>query len=109
MWINRLLFYVLAIVLCAAFLTLVPRVKTFFTRFGARTLQVYVIQAFIYPCEKKFLWYKLPFFESYGVPKMMVIATAVTFILSLKIFEYPFIGIAKIKLNPLLKKEHQKK
>ncbi len=109
MWMNRFIFYILAIILCAAFLTLVPRVKTFFTRFGARTLQVYVIQAFIYPCEKKWEWYKLPFFNEHAVPKMVPIAIAVTFILSLKIFEYPFIGIAKIKLDPLLKKEYQRK
>ncbi len=108
-WVNRLLFYIAAVVLCAAFLTLVPRTKMFFTRFGTRTLQVYIIHRFLYFCEEEFGWYKLPFFESFGVYKMILIAVIVTFVLSLKPFEYPFIWIAKIKLNPLLKPEHQTK
>lgn len=108
-WINRLLFYVIAVILCAAFLTLVPRIKLFFTRFGSRTLQVYIIHRFLYFCEEEFGWHKLPFFDDYGVYKMMLIAILITFILSLKPFEYPFIWISKIKLNPLLKPEHQTK
>ena len=108
-WVNRLVFYVAAIVLCACFLTLVPRRKLFFTRFGSRTLQVYLIHRLLYFCEEEFGWYKLPFFEQYGVYKMMLIAVAVTFLLSLKVFEYPFIWIGKIPLAPLLKPEYQHK
>ncbi len=107
MWVNRLIFYIIAVILCAAFLTLVPRTKTFFTRFGSRTLQVYILHRFLYFCETEYEWYKLPFFNNYGVYKMMLIAIAITFILSLKPFEYPFKWIAKIKLDPLLKSEHK--
>ena len=108
-WINRLIFYIVAIILCTAFLMLVPRIKTFFTRFGSRTLQVYILHRFLYFCETEYEWYKLPFFDNYGVYKMMAIAVVITFILSLKPFEYPFKWIAKIKLNPFLKTEHQTK
>ena len=103
MWVNRLLFYVNAVLLCSSFLMLVPRTKTFFTRFGSRTLQVYIIHRLIYFLETDFKWFKLPFFDTYGIPKMLIIAAAVTFILSLKPFEYPFKLIAKIKIDPLLK------
>lgn len=109
MWVNRAIFYINALLLCSAFLTLVPRVKTFFTKFGARTLQVYIIHRLIYFCETDFGWFKLPFFDTYGVPKMLLIATALTFILSLKPFEYPFALIAKIKVDPLLKSKNPKK
>ena len=109
MWLNRLIFYLIAVILCTAFLMLVPRIKVFFTRFGSRTLQVYILHRFLYFCETEYEWYKLPFFEVDGVFKMIVIAIAVTFILSLKPFEYPFKWIAKIKLNPLLKSEYRTK
>ncbi len=103
MWVNRLIFYIVAAILCAAFLTLVPRTKTFFTKFGSRTLQVYIIHRFLYFCETEYEWFKLPFFDNFGVYKMMAIAVIITFILSLKPFEYPFNWIAKIKIAPLLK------
>ena len=103
MWVNRLIFYINAVLLCSAFLMLVPRVKTFFTRFGARTLQVYIIHRLIYFCETEYNWFKLPFFDNFGVPKMLLIAAIVTIILSLKPFEYPFMLIAKIKIDPLLR------
>ena len=107
MWINRLIFYIIAAILCAAFLNLVPRTKMFFTRFGSRTLQVYILHRFLYFCETEYEWFKLPFFDNYGVYKMMAIAVIITFVLSLKPFEYPFKWIAKIKIDPLLKHINQ--
>lgn len=109
MWVNRFIFYIVALILCSAFLLLIPRRKTFFTKFGSRTLQVYILHRFLYFCETEYGWFQLPFFDTFGVYKMMAIAVVVTFILSLKPFEYPFIWIAKIKLNPLLKTKHQTK
>ena len=105
MWVNRLIFYVNAVLLCASFLMLVPRTKTFFTKFGARTLQVYIIHRLIYFMETEYDWFKLPFFDTFGVPKMLLIAASVTFILSLKPFEYPFKLIAMIKIDRFLKTE----
>lgn len=104
MWVNRLIFYINAVVLCTAFLMLVPRIKIFFTKFGSRTLQVYIIHRLIYFMETEFKWFKLPFFDKFGIPKMILVAVTLTFILSLKPFEIPFKLIAKIKIDPLLKK-----
>jgi len=107
MWINRFIYYIVALILCASFLLLTPRTKLFFTRFGSRTLQVYILHRFLYFCETEYELHKLPFFDTFGVYKMMLIAVIVTFILSLKIFEYPFNWIAKIKIDPLLKNENK--
>lgn len=101
MFVHRVLFYIAAIVLCACFLLLVPRGKAVFTRFGARTLQVYILNRFLYLSETKFKWYE-PFLGSAkGAAEMALIALAVTIILSLKPFEYPFKLLEKISLKPL--------
>ena len=100
MFIHRICFYLAAITLCTCFLLLVPRGKAFFTRFGSRTLQVYILHRFLYLSESKFGWYE-PFLGSAkGAFAMAGIALAVTLILSLKPFEYPFIWLGKINLTP---------
>lgn len=102
-WVNRLLYYILAFAMCCFVLLLVPRVKTFFTRFGSRTLQVYLLHRFLYLAELKFGWFE-PFLSNKGALAMAIIAIILTFILSLKIFEYPFIALGKIKVDWFLKK-----
>lgn len=99
-FVNRLLFYIAAVVLCACFMLLVPRGKAFFTRFGSRTLQVYILHRFLYLAELEYKWWE-PFNKTYGFYKMAAIAIAVTFILSLKIFEYPFKWLGKISIKKL--------
>lgn len=99
MFLNRLIFYIIAIVLCACFMLLVPRGKAFFTRWGSRTLQVYILHRFLYLSELKYKWYE-PFVSSKkGYLVLVLIAIAVTIILSLKPFEYPFKLLGKIKLT----------
>ncbi len=99
MFMNRLLFYFIALVLCACFMLLVPRGKAFFTRWGSRTLQVYILHRFLYLAELKYKWYE-PFMSTRkGFLLMTLIAIAATFILSLKPFEYPFKLLGKIKLT----------
>lgn len=105
MFLHRIIFYVAALLLCACFMLLVPRGKAIFTRFGSRTLQVYILHRFLYFCEKQYGWYK-PFENSYkGFAILCVIALAVTIILSLKPFEYPFKLLSKINLKRFEKKE----
>lgn len=100
MFLHRICFYLAAFLLCACFLLLVPRGKAVFTRFGSRTLQVYILHRFLYLSENKFGWYE-PFLGSYkGALEMAGIALAVTLILSLKPFEYPFMLLGKIRLKP---------
>ncbi len=106
MWLARVAFYVLALVLCWAFLVLAPRKRTFFTRFGNRTLQVYIGHRFLYLAELKYNWgmlfnNKVMFFVLLGI------ITITVFVLSTKIFEYPFRWIANIKITPLLKESER--
>lgn len=98
MFLNRAIFYIVALLLCVSFMLLVPRGKAFFTRFGSRTLQVYILHRFLYLSETEYKWYE-PFMSLKGFFAMCLIAIAVTFILSLKPFEYPFKWLAKIKLK----------
>lgn len=103
-WIYRVIFYIVAAVSCAAFMLLVPMGKTFFTVFGKRTLQVYILHRFIYLAEQEYEWW-MPFDSPMGCVLMALIALVTTFILSLKPFEYPFKWLGNIKINKLLKKD----
>lgn len=98
MFLNRLIFYVAALILCACFMLLVPRGKAFFTKFGSRTLQVYILHRFLYFVEKEYKLYE-PFRSTKGFFAMSAIALAATLILSLKPFEYPFKLLSKINLR----------
>ena len=103
-FLNRLFFYIAAIVLCACFMLLVPRGKAFFTKFGSRTLQVYILHRFLYLAELEYEWW-LPFNSKTGFFVMAGISIAVTLVLSLKIFEYPFKWLGKISLKKFEKKD----
>ena len=101
---NRFLYYILAIVMVAAFMLLVPRGKTIYTRFGSRTLQVYILHRFLYLAELKWGWYE-PFIDATGWWWLFLIAVMVTVTLSLEIFEIPFKALNKLDFKWLLKKE----
>ncbi|MBR6004897.1 MAG: acyltransferase family protein [Clostridia bacterium] len=109
-WLSRLLFYALAFVSGAAFLAIVPRRKVFFTKWGSRTLAVYILHRFLYLCwiDKNLAWWKVFDEMKYGLPIVFGIALAVTLILSLKPFSYPFTWIQKIPVKPLLKNKEEK-
>lgn len=104
-WAVRLACYVTAALMCFAFLVWVPRCKTFFTKFGSRTLQVYILHRFLYLAEQKYEWWK-PLCSGKGAVLMILIALALTFILSLKPFSLPFDALQSIKVTKLLKKEN---
>lgn len=104
-WMNRFLYYIVACVLCACVMLLIPRYHYFFTHLGSRTLQVYILHRFIYLAELTFLWYE-PFTSRKGFCELVLIATVMTFVLSLKIFEYPFKALAMIKLSWFEKKDN---
>lgn len=103
-WIARALFYVSAILLGGAFLVWVPRKQTFFTKFGSRTLQVYILHRFWYLAWLKYEWWRM-FTSDIGKIVLVILLVAFTFLLSLKIFEYPFKWVMGIKIAPILKKE----
>ena len=102
-WTLRLCFYIAAALLFFGFMVWVPRSWNCFTRFGARTLQVYILHRFLYLADLKYEWWK-PFNTVSGVWAMAGIALAVTIILSLKPFELPFTLLQSIKVKPFLKK-----
>lgn len=99
-FVNRLIYYALALLLCACFMLLVPRGKAFFTKFGSRTLQVYILQCFVILLSKEYKWWEI-FNVDKGFYVLAAIAVAATFILSLKIFEYPFKWLGKISIKKL--------
>ncbi len=103
-WCARALFYIAAFLLGISFLALVPRKKTFFTKLGSRTLQVYILHRFLYILETEYKWYE-PFESWWGVLVMMLIAIVASYILSLKLFAYPFEFLQSIKITKFLKKE----
>lgn len=127
-WLPRFLFYVFALGLGAGFLAWVPRAKTFFTRFGPRTLQVYILHRFLYLAWLDYEWWTLDWlknlllglFADKTVPAWItadwltngtapwlvaVLALILTFVLSLRVFQYPFDLIQKINITKALKKK----
>lgn len=101
-WGVRAWFYASAVLLGFAFLVWVPRCWTCFTKFGARTLNVYILHRFLYLAEKEYGWWK-PFNSPWGAVAMAGIALAITVIFSTRIFSYPFEWLQSIKVKKLLK------
>lgn len=103
-FIGRALFYFFAAGLGLSFLALTPRFKTFYTRFGGRTLQVYILHRFIFLAYIQYDWWK-PFNTFYGRIGMIFIALALTLFLSLRIFEIPFEALQNIKIPKFMLKQ----
>lgn len=102
-WTARALFYLVAAGLSVSFLALTPRCKTFYTRFGSRTLQVYILHRFLYLAYLQYGWWK-PFDTFWGRIAIGAIALALTLLLSLKVFAIPFEALQNIKIPKALLK-----
>ncbi len=106
-WTARLFAYICSLLLCFSFLVFVPRCWNIFTRFGSRTLQVYILHLYItYAFSKYNSWWE-PFNSNAGAFILIGISIVITIILSLKLFSYPFIWLQSIKIKPLLKPDSQ--
>lgn len=103
-WGVRLFCYIMSALLCFAFLAFVPRSWNILTRFGSRTLQVYILHMFIFEAINELELWK-PFDSIGGFFAAIGLAIATTLILSLKIFSYPFIGLQSIKIKRFLKSD----
>jgi len=103
-WFARAMFYLFAVGLIVSFLSLTPRCKTFYTKFGSRTLQVYILHKFLHYASEEFGWWKALEPTFFGRLSIVLIALVVTFILSLRVFEFPFEALQKIKIPKLLLK-----
>ncbi len=109
----RVWFYSCAAALSYCFLVWVPRKKNFFTRYGARTLAVYILHRYLYLAYLEFGWANFDWFkyEWFGWKNilvlrigMIVLSFVITFVLSLYPFYWPFEMLGKIKVKKLLKK-----
>ena len=101
----RVWFYACAAALSFCFLVWVPRKKNIFTKFGARTLAVYILHRFLYLAylDSGFGWCVC--FDTMGERLLMIlISFAITVVLSLYPFYWPFEMLGKIKVKKLLKK-----
>lgn len=97
--IYRLIWYILATLTSISVLTLVPRRKIkVVSRFGTRTLQVYCLHIIVILIFKQTGLYKMINTEL-ELMCLIIGSVILTFLLSLKIFSYPFDFIMKSKLK----------
>jgi len=109
----RVWFYACAAALSYCFLVWVPRKKNIFTKYGARTLAVYILHRYLYLAYLEYDWANFDWFkyEWFGWKNIMVLRIAmiafafvITFVLSLYPCYWPFEMLGKIKVKWLLKK-----
>ena len=85
-------YYIINIFIGIAFISLVPKGKTFFSKFGSRTLAVYFLHAIV-----------IRYFQRENIElrvyQMLIISVIVTFVFSLKWFSIPFNKIMKLNLK----------
>lgn len=108
-FVPRIWFYANAAMLSYVFLVWVPKKKNIFTAFGARTLAPYILHRYLYLAYRQFKWYEFDFLPFEITPEvaglvMIVVAFALTVVLSLYPFYLPFELLGRIKIKPFLKK-----
>ncbi|NFH68115.1 hypothetical protein FDC35_02380 [Clostridium botulinum] len=103
--IFRFVFYILSIVISIAIMYITPKKTTFFSKFGTRTLQVYLLHDIILKIYNNYDInnYIMKVFPSKWIYIYIILSILLTFILSAKIFEYPFKKISNIKLKNMFK------
>ena len=101
-WTSRLAFYLGALLLGAAFLSIIPRGKVAYTSLGAQSLSVYILHRFVYLAELEYNWADL-FASEWGIAAIAVIALGMTVLFSVKPFTIPFTLLQKIKIQKLLR------
>lgn len=95
-WAYRLIIYAINGVVSVAFLAVIPKMKTWFSKLGTRTIAVYLLHSFLYLAYKDLKWYKA-FNTEWMHVLIVVICLAVTVILSLKPFFNPINAIMNIR------------
>ena len=94
MFINRLLYYVVSLVLGCCFFILIPKNKTFFTKYGSKTIQVYILHNFLFYILSKWLYH---YFESIiGLMLLIMLSFVFSLVLSTELFSYPFRWLKKL-------------
>ncbi len=102
-FLARVAFYLLAAGLCYTLLAWTPRKKHFFTKYGARTLAVYILHRYLYLAYLEYNW--SAYFDSVPYLRWAIIPVAfiITFVFSLYPFWLPFKWLGQIKITKLLK------
>ena len=101
-WTARLAFYACALILGAAFLSVIPRGRVAYTSLGAQSLSVYILHRFVYLAELEYSW--ATYFASWwGIALLIVIALVMTILFSVKPFTIPFTLLQRIKIDKLLR------
>jgi fucose 4-O-acetylase-like acetyltransferase len=94
---TRLGFMVLAVVLSAAFLALIPRGETWFTTFGKATMYIYLLHTFaIYPIRQSGILQSTPFPDLWLIG-MITFAVIITFALASPLVQRVFRPIIEPK------------
>ena len=101
-FIYRVMYYIVVVILSTSIIAITPKKKIpFVSRFGSRTLQVYFIHYFVlyilYNHKVGQLLCQLSPNHWEGIYVLLAIVTA--FILSFKVFEYPFQKILKLSVG----------
>lgn len=102
-FVPRVWFYICAAMLCFAFLAWVPRKRYFFTKYGARTLAVYILHRYLYLAYLDYRWYEYLDNIPYLRLAIFPIALVITLVFSTYPFWYPFKLLGKIKIHKFLK------
>lgn len=106
-WLYRLAFYAIVFLMIFAFLAIVPKGKTFFSKWGSRTLAVYILHRFIFRSYEVYEWYRYFDKSITGMLLLCAAAAAITIILSLKPFSVPFELLQNIKITKILKEKEK--
>lgn len=102
-WVGRLAFYVVTFLLIASFLAVVPKFKTFFSKWGSRTLAVYLLHRLFFRSYEALGWYKYFNGSVWGMVAVFFISLALVILLSLKPFSIPFSYLQNISIKKALK------
>ena len=105
--VYRFIWYIVSSAMCIGLMILTPKKKYFFTKYGGKTLQVFILHLIVVILLRKTELYTVlkEINHIYGTIIITLIAFAATWILSTKIFSYPFNFIMRLKFNKLLKNE----
>lgn len=105
---SRLCWYVISFAMMFSLMTITPKRKNILSKFGGRTLQVFLLHLLVLILLRK---YTVIYTVLKGLPNLWAsiiiieIAILVTIVFSFKLFSYPFDFIMKLKFKKLLKGE----
>lgn len=97
----RIIAFIISACMSVSILILTPKQKTIYSSFGSRTLQVYFLHALLLPLynNSSLKQHITDLFPNKLPIICVLIGVAVTVVLSLKIFEFPFKKIMSFKLK----------